>query len=83
MINTDNVAKFISRTVQPTACSYTTMDVDRWSVELEYPASGVADAAVGPLGAPDWSLLGLVKRWSFAGTTVVQRGRKVTVSERF
>ena len=83
MINTDNVAKFLARNVQPTACSYTTMDVDRWSVELEYAAAEVAAIALDALGEPDFKVFSLVRRWNFAGTTVVQRGRKVTVSERF
>jgi hypothetical protein len=84
---TTNVANWISQSVAPVAASELTMDMDRqaWTLQLQFLTGSFASSALEErLGPPDSQrLLGLVKRWSFAGTTVEQRGRLVTVSEPF
>jgi hypothetical protein len=85
---TSNVVSWISKSnAVPVACSGLTMDLDRraWTMALEYLTASLAASALEErLGPPDSRiLLGLVKRWNFAGTTVELRGRVATVAEPF
>lgn len=70
----------------PTKVGHATMDMDRkaWTIELEYLTTGMATAALGErLGVPDSSIPLVGKRWTFAGCTIIQRGKQVTVLERY
>lgn len=62
------------------------MDLDRkaWTVGLEFLTAAIAaDALTERLGPPDSSLFWVTRRWTFAGTTVLQTGRHVVVLEKF
>jgi hypothetical protein len=81
MDNTKSVADWISKATAPSARTVPLLDLSSgcWTVELKYLTGSIAGALEQLLGPPDFRVPFFVKRWAFAGTTVVQRGRSVLV----
>lgn len=75
-----------SSSIAPVGQTGLMMDMRRmaWTTELQYISGSIASRAMEErMGPPDARIPGFSKRWSFAGCTVIQRGRIVLVAERF
>lgn len=85
MDNAIAVVRWISRSDEGAEATEVVMDmrVGAWTVDMSFTdGESMLRALEERLGAPDKKGL-LSRTWSFAGTTVVQRRGRVTVSEPF